>query len=163
MSNAQFPHQTRPTHRWSRSLFFPTGWVRIALALASTATAQEPATDAELSRHVTTVRTQIADPALDPNRRGELVLELAGTFDRAAQSAPDPEARRRRWAEAIDLLDRFAREHPDLTLVRQLRFQAAVYRWAQAQTWLQLAPFEPRDPAPRERAATLLDDAIERL
>src|SRR5262249_43321169 len=48
-------------------------------------------------------------------------------------------------------------------LARQLRFQAAVFRWAQAQTWLQEAPFDPRDPKPREGAATLLDDAIERL
>src|SRR5262249_28349463 len=46
---------------------------------------------------------------------------------------------------------------------RQLRFQAAVFRWAQAQTSLQAALFDPGDPGPRQRAATWLDDAIERL
>jgi tetratricopeptide (TPR) repeat protein len=127
------------------------------------AAAQEPAHDAELSRHLTTVRSQIGDLALDPNRRGELVLDMAATLDRAAQAASDPEARRRRWAEAIDLLDRFVRENPDVAAARQLRFQAAVFRWAQAQTALQAAVLEPADPRPRERAVTWLDDAIERL
>src|SRR5260370_1075393 len=48
-------------------------------------------------------------------------------------------------------------------VVRQLRVQAAVLGWAQGQSWLQAALLEPRDPKPRERAGTLLDDAIERL
>jgi hypothetical protein len=132
------------------------------IALASAAAAQEPATDAELSRHLTTMRSQLADAAIDPARRRELALDMAGTLDRAAQASADPEARRRQWAEAIDLLDRFTRENPGLTLTRPLRFQAAVYRWAQAQSWLQSLPFDPRGTDARERAAALLDDAIER-
>ena len=39
----------------------------------------------------------------------------------------------------------------------------AVFRWAQAQTWVQAAAFEPAEPGHRERAIALLDDAIERL
>ncbi len=88
---------------------------------------------------------------------------MAGTLDRAAQSAADPEVRRQRWAEAISLIDRFIRDNPDLPLDRQLRLQAAVFRWAQAQTWVQAAMFEPANPRHAERAIALLDDAIERL
>ena len=131
--------------------------------MASAAAAQEPVSDAELSRHLTAVRSQVADLTLDPNRRGELALDMAATLDRAAQAASDPESRRRRWAEAIDLLDRFTRQNPLVASARQLRFQAAVFRWAQAQTSLQAALLEPGDPGPRQRAATWLDDAIERL
>src|SRR5947207_9848595 len=124
--------------RWCRRprrLLVAWGWIVVVPAAA----AQEPVSDAELSRHLTTVRSQVADRALDPNRRGELVLDMAATLDRAAQAARDPESRRRRWTEAIDLLDRFTRQNPDVALVRQLRFQAAVFRWAQAQTSLQAA------------------------
>ncbi|HZW32835.1 MAG TPA: hypothetical protein VFF52_19125, partial [Isosphaeraceae bacterium] len=142
-----------------RRLLVAWGWI----AVASAAAAQEPVSDAELSRHLTTVRDQIADLTLDANRRGELVLDMAATLDRAAQASSDPESRRRRWAEAIDLLDRFTRQNPDVASARQLRFQAAVFRWAQAQNSLQTALLDPKDPGPRERAATWLDDAIERL
>src|SRR6266478_1033251 len=100
----------RPVPRSRRAPLNLAVWGLIALI--PVAGAQEPETDAELSRHVTTVRSQIEDPALDPARREELVLELSGTLDRAAQAAPDAELRRRRWAQAIDLLDRFSRENP---------------------------------------------------
>ncbi len=52
--------------------------------------AQEPATDDELSRHLTTVRAQVEDQALNIARREELVLEMAGTLDRAAQALDRP-------------------------------------------------------------------------
>jgi hypothetical protein len=109
------------------------------------------------------VRTQAASASLDLNRRQDLVLETAATLDRAAQAASDPEVRRRRWAEAIDLLDWFTRENPDLPQVRQLRFQAAVYRWAQAQSWQRAGQAESSEDRLREPAVTLLDDAIERF
>ena len=106
------------------------------LVIVAAAVAQEPLNEAELSRHLTVVRTQIADVTIDPLRREQLALDMAATLDRAAQSVTDPDVRRRRWALAIELLDRFSKEYPDLPLARQLRFQAAVFRWAQAQTWL---------------------------
>jgi tetratricopeptide (TPR) repeat protein len=131
--------------------------------MANAAAAQAPATDAELSLHLSTVRTQVAEGRLDPNRRQELVLEMATTLDRAARAAPDSEVRRRRWAEAIDLLDWFTRENSDLPQVRQMRFQAAVYRWAQAQSWQRAGLSESSETKSREHAVTLLDDAIARL
>ena len=124
---------------------------------------QQPLSDSELSQHLTLVTAQIADQAIDPVRREELALDMAATLDRAAQSISDPEIRRQRWAQAIDLLDRFSHENPDLPLARQLRFQAAVFRWAQAQTWRQVILFQPRAQSIRDRAITLLDDAIVRF
>ena len=137
---------------------------RVALVVAAAAMAQQqPLSDSELSQHLTVVSTQIADTTIDPVRREELALDMAATLDRAAQSAADPEVRRQRWAQAIDLLDRFGRDNPDLPLARQLRFQAAVFRWAQAQTWRQAAAFQPGDATNRDRAVAMLDDAIGRL
>ncbi len=133
------------------------------LVIAGSAMAQEPLNDAELSRHLTVVRTQIADVTIDPIRREQMALDMAATLDRAAQAVTDPEVRRHRWALAIDLLDRFSRENPELPLARQLRFQAAVLRWAQAQTWLHATLVEPGEAPFRERAIALFDDAIERL
>ena len=133
------------------------------VVVAAAALAQQPLSDAELSRHLTVVSAQIADLTIDPIRREELALDMAATLDRAAQSVADPEVRRHRWAQAIDLLDRFSRDNPDLPLTRQLRFQAAVFRWAQAQTWRQAALFQPGDSKVPERAVALLDDAIVRL
>ncbi len=136
----------------------------IVVAAATTAVAQlPPLNDSEVSQHLTLVLTQIADTTIDPVRREELALDMAATLDRAAKSSSDPEVRRRRWSQATDLLDRFTRENPDLPLTRQLRFQAAVFRWAQAQTWLQATRLEPEDPKLRDRAIAMLDDAIERL
>src|SRR6516165_5337657 len=144
-----------------RALLLLASWA--LAALTPPALAQRPDRDAELSRHVTTVRTQIEDVTVDPARREEMVLELAATLDRAAKEEVDAENCRRRWAEAIDLLDRFARANPDRPMTRQLRFQAGVFRWAQARTWCAAAQFEPQDPKLHEPAVTLLDDAIERL
>src|SRR5262245_55895258 len=100
MSCAKPSYLCRPVPRFRRALLLLAVWRLIALI--AVAAAQEPDPDAELSRHVTTVRSQLEDPALDPARREELVLELSGTLDRAAQAAPDAELRRRRWAQAID-------------------------------------------------------------
>ncbi len=133
------------------------------LVIVAAAVGQEPLNDAELSRHLTVVRTQIADVTVDPVRREQLALDMAATLDRAAYSVADGEVRRQRWALAIDLLDRFNQEHTGLPQARQLRFQAAVYRLAQGQSWLDASRFEPGDPRLRERGIALLDDSIERL
>ena len=138
-------------------------WGILVVTMAAAAQQPAPVSEAELSQHLTTVRAQLVNPALDLGRRETLAMDMAATLDRAAQSASDPELRRKRWGEAIDLIDRFTRENPDAGLVRQLRFQAAVFRWAQAQTWVRAVAFEPANPRHRERAIALLDDAIERL
>ena len=75
---------------------------------------------------------------------------MAATLDRAAQAVARPRVRRRRWAQAIDLLDWFLKENTDPPRERQLRFQAAVFRWAQAQSWVDTGLAEPaRSQAPR--------------
>jgi hypothetical protein len=138
-------------------------WGILIVTMAAAAQQPAPMSDAELSQHLASIRAQLANPGIDLGRRAGLAQDMAGTLDRAAQSAADLEVRRERWGEAIALIDRFTRENPDEPLDRQLRFQAAVFRWAQAQTWVQAAAFEPGNPRNRERAVALLEDALERL
>jgi len=137
------------------------GWVLAGVVVS--VSAQEVENDDELSRHLTTVRAQVEDRELGLGRREELVLEMAGTLDRAAQASPVPEVRRRRWSDAIELLDWFLKENPDPPRERQLRFQAAVFRWAQANSWQQTWLLAPADSKLREQAATAFDNAIDRL
>lgn len=92
---------------WSKTLAGP--WI-IAAAVVS---AQVPMDNDELSRHLTTVRSQIENTSLNLPRREELALEMAGTLDRAAQLSANPEERRRHWSEAIELLDWFLKQNPD--------------------------------------------------
>jgi hypothetical protein len=146
----------------SRTRLTPIALSGLLIAISSAA-AQERMTDNELSRHLTTVRSQIENTSLDVSRREELALEMAGTLDRAAQTSNDPEARRRHWSEAIELLDSFLKRNPDPPRERQLRFQAALYRWAQARSWTDASSWDPHDPRPREQGALTLDNAIERF
>jgi hypothetical protein len=139
-----------------------TGCWLVFLASAPPA-AQEPASDEELSRHLTTVRSQIEQKSFDAARREELALDLAQTLDRAAQSSPSPEARRRRWGQAIELLDWYLTQDPGPPSEWQIRFQAGVYRWAQAQSWSRAAALAPGDAKPRGEALRALDDAIQRF
>lgn len=138
-------------------------WSILVVTMAAAAQQPAPVSEAELARHLATVRAQLANPALDLGRRETLAQDMAATLDRAAQSSPDAEARRTRWGEAIDLLDQFTRANPEAGLERALRLQAAVYRMEQARTWIQASAFEPTNPGHRERAMALLDDAIQRL
>ena len=124
---------------------------------------QNPADDAELERHLTTVREQIGNSFLELARREELALEMAGTLDRAAQAATEPEKRRHRWAQAVELLDKFLVDALEPPRRREIQFQAGVYRWATAQSWLNAAEVAPADPKPRQEAVAALDDAIERF
>jgi tetratricopeptide (TPR) repeat protein len=125
--------------------------------------AQDAAADAEIERHLTTVRAQVANSLLGLANREELALEMAGTLDRAAQAAKDAPKRRERWAQAVDLLDKFLTDNIEPPRRREMRFQAGVYRWAVAQSWLDTADASAGDPRPRQEAATALDDAIERF
>ena len=88
---------------------------------------------------------------------------MAGTLDRAAQAARDAPKRRHRWAQAVDLLDKFLSDNLEPPRRREMRFQAGVYRWATAQSWLDTAEASPGDPKPRQEAVAALDDAIERF
>jgi hypothetical protein len=134
-----------------------------AVTAASAAAAQEPATDAELSQHLTLVRSQIENGTFDLVRREELALELSATLDRAAQNSTNSEVRRQRWSQAIELIDWFLKLNPNPPRERQLRFQAAVFRWAQGRSWQDTAQLDPANPKPRAEAVSAYDDAIERL
>jgi hypothetical protein len=136
------------------------GWCMAALAAA--ARAQQAATEEELSRHLTTVRAQIEHGSIEISRREDMALDMVATLDRAAQSSTDPAARRRRWTQAVELLDWFMSKNADAPRGRQVRFQAAVFRWAIAQSWSLTGAVVPGDPRPRQEAARALDDAIER-
>ncbi len=138
-------------------------WGILFVTMAAAAQQPAPMGEAELSQHLASVRSQLASPGLDLSRREGLAQDMAATLDRAAQAAADPEVRRRHWAEAIDLIDQFVRANPDLATERQLRLQAAVFRWAQALSWVRAAAFEPGDARHRDRAIAQLDDAISRL
>ena len=142
------------------SLVCVVGW---GLIIAPVASAQAPMADDELARHLTTIRSQIENVTIDLGRREELALEMAGTLDRAAQSSPDSNVRRRRWSDAIELLDRFLTKNPDPPRERQLRFQAAVLRWAQGRSWTETGLLGPDDQKPRQEAVAALDNAIERF
>jgi tetratricopeptide (TPR) repeat protein len=137
--------------------------VSVLAVVGVAVSAQDTPSDDELSRHLTTVRAQVEDRALHIARREELVLEMAATLDRTAQASSAPEVRRRRWSEAIDLLDWFVKDNPGPPRERQLRFQAAVFRWAQANSWMQTWQLAPTDSKLRAQAATALDDAIDRF
>ena len=125
--------------------------------------AQVPTPDDELARHLTTIRSQLENLTIDIARREELALEMAATLDRAAQTSPDSNVRRRRWSEAIDLLDWFLKENTDPPRERQLRFQAAVLRWAQARSWVETGLRARSTDHEARREARALDNAIERF
>ena len=138
-------------------------WGLLILTMAGASQPPASSNESEFSQHLTTVRSQLANPALDLGRREVIAQDMAGTLDRAAQAASDPNVRRKRWDEAIQLLDQFTRENPEAGMARTLRFQASVFRWAQAQTWMRPLAFDPSNAKHRERAIALLDDATQRL
>ncbi len=134
-----------------------------AAAPAPAAAIQDSALDAEIDRHLATVREQISGKFLELSRREDLLLEMAATLDRAAQAATSAEKRRARWAQAIQLFDGFLDENVEPPRAQEMRFQAGVYRWAQAQSWIAAGEASPGNPQPRKEAIAALDDAIARF
>jgi hypothetical protein len=122
----------------------------------------EPAA-AELEGHVESMLRQVADAKLPLARRAVVVLELGGTLDRAARSSSSAERRETLWTRAIAILDRFLADHPQQPRRAELQLQAAVYRWAQGRSWLELVEADPGEGQAIQRAIAALDEAIERL
>ena len=147
----------------TRVRLIPVAVLGLFAAVITAASAQEPMADDELARHLTTIRSQIENVTIDLGRREELALEMAATLDRAGQSSPDSSVRQRRWSEAIELLDWFLKENPDPPRERQVRFQAAVLRWAQGRTRTETGVLGPDHQKPREEARAAFDNAIERF
>jgi hypothetical protein len=119
--------------------------------------------DDEMDRHLEDLRRQAEDPASDIARREVLILELAATLDRIGQSAGTVEARRARWTEAVRQLDAFEEKNTRHLRSLEVRFQAAVYVWALAQSWQQQAEVDPTNTRARDEAVKDLDQAITRL
>jgi hypothetical protein len=133
-------------------------WILVTAAVV----AQEPSTDTEVSRLVAAWRRQIENRALDISRRTVILLEACQAIDRAAQASTNAPARQRHWSEAVALIDQFLQQNSDVPRARALQLQAGIYRWAQGESWRQMALLEPADPKPRAEAITALDDAIKR-
>jgi tetratricopeptide (TPR) repeat protein len=119
--------------------------------------------DDEMDRHLEDLRRQAEDPAAEMARREVLILELAATLDRIGQSAGTVEARRARWTEAVRQLDAFEERNPGHPRSPEVRFQAAVYVWARAQSWRQQAELDPSNQRARDETVKDLDQAITRL
>ena len=119
--------------------------------------------DDDLARHLTTIRSQIENVTIDIGRREELPLDMAATLDRAAQLSPNPYVRHRRWSEALSCLIGFLKDNPDPPRERQVRFQAALLRWAQGRSWTETALLGRDDHKPRQMAVAAFDNAIDRF
>jgi hypothetical protein len=117
----------------------------------------------ELEAHLAAQRKQLDDPTIVSAQRARIALEMAATLDRAAQSAPDAEKRRQRWSEAVALIDEFNQKEPRHAQKAEFSFQAAVYVWAEAQSWSQQYELTPTDKQARGQSVVLLDGAILRL
>jgi TolA-binding protein len=131
----------------------------MALAANSLTRAQD-----ELDRYLATVQGRIDDPARPLAERQALALEAASALDRAAQDGRDAGRARAAWERAARLLEAFAATGGmGPTGASALRLQAAIYRWAQARTFLVHAELNPRDATAADEAARGLDAAIAAL
>lgn len=141
----------------------PTAWaLAIACILPSAVRAQEPAPD-DLEGHLAARQRQVDDPNLSLEQRAQIALEMSATLDRAAQAATSAEVRRAQWGRAIALLDAFNQKEPVQPDREAFALQAAVYTWAQAQSWIQQAELNPSDRQARAKAIAGFDSAVSRL
>ncbi len=139
------------------------GTLALVLMAGTCPRAQEPAASAELEEHLATLNKQVEDTSLAISQRESLVQEMAGTLDRAAQAADTSRQRRERWSQAVGLLDGFENQNPGHPRAREFALQAAVYRWAQGQTWRDAISLNPGDGQAVDEASRSFDDAIGRL
>ena len=77
------------------------------------------------------LRSALANDAIPVEERARRALDGAATLDLAAQRSTQSAERRARWSQAVGLLDEFVEQHPDVEAAPLIRFQAAVYRWAE--------------------------------
>ncbi len=119
--------------------------------------------DPELSGYVASRRKAMDDPARTVAERESVAIDVAATLDRAAWKSANAEVRRAEWAEARAVLDEFSSRNPDHPRSRTFSYQAAVYLWAEGQSWMRQAGRDPTDAASHARAASALDGAANRL
>jgi tetratricopeptide (TPR) repeat protein len=109
------------------------------------------------------LRAALADDAVPLDERARRALEGAASLDQAAQRTTQASERRARWSQAVGLLDGFVEAHPDVDLAPLIRFQAAVYQWAEGRSFAEQAELAPSDPKTRPEAYRTLDDSIRRF
>ena len=98
-----------------------------------------------------------------PPQTAARVLDTAADLDRQTQDLRSPVERRARWDQAAGLLDGFLRDHPRDEMASLVRFQAAVYHWAEGRSFADQADLSPADPTTRTAGITQLDLAIQGL
>ena len=109
------------------------------------------------------LRAVLVDTAIPAEERGRRALDGAAGLDRAAQQSGAAVDRRGRWAETVVLLDDFIAKNPDVEAAPLIRFQAAVYRWAEGQSFAEESELAPSDAPARAGAIRSLDDSVRRF
>jgi len=130
--------------------------IGLVLALGAPARAAEEPDLAEL-------RATLANPSIPSEERARRALEGAAAIDQTAQLSTSAPSRRAMWSEAVGLLDDFLSKNPGVEPAPLIRFQAAVYRWAEGRSLAEQAELSPADAPARVGAVRALDEAIGRL
>jgi hypothetical protein len=115
------------------------------------------------SPDVAGLKATLANDALPIEERSRRALEGAAAIDQAAQQAGRAADRRGQWTQAVGLLDEFVTKHPGVEAAPLIRFQAAVYRWAEGRSFADQWLLSPADAKLREGATRAIDDAVLRF
>jgi hypothetical protein len=134
-----------------------------AFAVAPSLPARQVPSADELKEHLATLKRQADDATLPVVQREAVVLEMAGALDRSAQRENVADQKGARWGQAVEILDAFNADNPGHPRTYEFKLQAAVYRWAQGQTWREFLDSSPAEVRWRPQATAALDDAITRL
>jgi hypothetical protein len=109
------------------------------------------------------LRATLANDSIPAEERARRALDGAASVDQSAQQSPQASERRARWSQAVGLLDDFLAKQPGVESAPVIRFQAAVYRWAEGRSFAEQAELDPSDRKLREGAIRSLDDSTRRL
>ena len=109
------------------------------------------------------LKATLANDSLPIEERARRALEGAAAIDQAAQQSGRAPERRVLWAQATVVLDEFVAKHPGVESAPLIRFQAAVYRWAQGRSSADQWALSPADAKLRDGATRSIDDAMLRF
>ena len=109
------------------------------------------------------LRAIVGNPAIPVEERARRALDGSASLDQAAQQAAQASERRARWSQAVGLLDEFLSKDPQADASPLIRFQAAVYRWAEGRSFAEQAELAPAEAKLRAGAIEALDDSTRRL
>ena len=109
------------------------------------------------------LRAIVGNPAIPVEERARRALDGSASLDQAAQQAAQASERRAKWSQAVGLLDEFLSKDPQADASPLIRFQAAVYRWAEGRSFAEQAELAPAEAKLRAGAIEALDDSTRRL